>query len=135
MPRANTGDVLKAVQAFDRCWVEGRPEDIRQFLHAQVVFAGPHFQRLASGVDACVRSYHDFLAQAKVHDFLPYEYVVDLAGDSAVMTYRWTIDYEFGGARQKESGMDLLVWLHRAGRWLITWRMQRPDPRVPSKAD
>jgi hypothetical protein len=127
MPSATAGDVQKAAEAYDHCWLEGRPEDLRQFLHANVVFAGPQFERLASGVDACVRTYHDFLTQAKIHGFTPSDYIIDLAGDSAVMTYRWTIDYEIGGARHQDSGQDLLVWLHRAGRWLITWRSQRPD--------
>jgi ketosteroid isomerase-like protein len=127
MSPANAKDVQAAVEAYDRCWVEGRPEDLRQYLHANVVFAGPHFERLASGVDACVQSYHQFLSQARIHGFAGSDYVIDLAGDCAVVTYRWTIDYEFAGARHKDTGQDLLVWLHRAGRWLITWRSQRPD--------
>jgi Domain of unknown function (DUF4440) len=127
VPRTKLGDLQKSVEAFDRCWVEGRPDDLRQFLHAKVVFAGPQFERLASGVDACVKSYESFLAQAKVHGFSPSEYLIDVAGDSAVVTYRWTIDYEYQGDRLKESGQDLLVWVHRAGRWLVTWRSQRPE--------
>lgn len=132
MARGTIDDLQKSVEAYDRCWVEGRTDDLRQFLHPNVVFTGPQFERLASGVDACVKTYEGFLAQAKVHDFAASRHVIDVAGDCAVVTYRWTIDYEFEGGRHKDSGQDLLVWVHRAGRWLITWRSQRPDAAPPA---
>ena len=98
MARGTIDDLQKSVEAYDRCWVEGRTDDLRQFLHPNVVFTGPQFERLASGVDACVKTYEGFLAQAKVHDFAASQHVIDVAGDCAVVTYRWTIDYEFEGA-------------------------------------
>src|SRR6476660_9716315 len=74
--RATIDDLQKSAEAYDRCWVEGRTDDLRQFLHPKVVFAGPQFERLASGVDACVKTYEGFLAQAKVHAFAPSQYVI-----------------------------------------------------------
>ena len=56
------------------------------------------------------------------------DYVIDVADDSAVMTYRWTIDYQLGDTRSRESGQELLVWVCRRGTWLIAWRTQRPQP-------
>lgn len=120
-------ELLESAAAFDRCWVEGRTPDLRRFLHPDVVFTGPGFQRLARGADACVQSYESFVSAARIHDFTAADYVVDTAGDSAVMTYRWTIDYEMGGDRHRESGRELLVWVRRAGRWEIFWRNQQAD--------
>lgn len=120
-------ELIQRADAFDRCWAEGRLNDLRRFLHADVVFTGPQFQRLAKGAEACVQSYVRFLAQAQVHEFTLSDYLVDIAGDAAVMTYRWTIDYEISGQRSRESGQDLLVWVREAGQWLITWRSQRPE--------
>jgi hypothetical protein len=115
------------VEAYDRCWVEGRPEDLRTFLHPRVVFTGPRFERLAEGIDACVRSYVGFLAQATVHAFDASAYVVDVAENAAVVTYRWTIDYEMSGKRSAETGQDLLVWVLTESGWLLVWRTQRSD--------
>jgi hypothetical protein len=128
MPKCASQELSEQVQAFDRCWVEGRPADVRAFLHPDVVFTGPKFERLLRGADACVKSYVDFLSQAKVHGFTGSDYVVDVIEPTAVMTYRWTIDYEFSGARSVEHGQDLLVWLREPDRWVIVWRSQRPDP-------
>jgi ketosteroid isomerase-like protein len=127
MSREPADDLVERAEEYDRCWLEGRPEDLRQFLHPDVVFAGPQFQRLAHGIDACVRSYVDFLSAARIHDCTASDRVVDLAGDSAVMTYRWTIDYEISGSRSLESGQDLLVWVKRGDRWEIFWRAQLPS--------
>jgi hypothetical protein len=121
-------ELTERVQAYDRCWVEGRPRDIAPFLHPHVVFTGPRFERLLRGADACVQSYVDFLAQAKVHGFSASDYAVDVIENTAVMTYRWTIDYEFSGARSVEHGQDVLVWVRDGDRWLIAWRSQQPDP-------
>ena len=127
MSRESARVLLERAEAYDRCWVEGRPEDLRQFLHPDVVFTGPGFQRLARGIDACVQSYVDFLSAARIHDFTVTDRVVDLAGESAVLTYRWTIDYEMEGRRNVESGQDLLVWVKRDDRWEIFWRSQLPS--------
>lgn len=121
-----TRELVERVEAYDRCWLEGRTADLRQFLHPHVVFTGPRFERLARGLDACVQSYVSFLSAARIHDFTASDYEVDAAGASAVMTYRWQIDYEMSGARQVESGRELLVWVRDADRWAIFWRHQQP---------
>jgi ketosteroid isomerase-like protein len=127
MSKEPAGDLLERAEAYDRCWLEGRPGDLRLFLHPDVVFTGPQLQRLAHGIDACVQSYVEFLSAARIHDFTASDRVVDLAGESAVMTYRWTIDYEMEGRRNVESGQDLLVWVKHGGRWEIFWRAQLPS--------
>ena len=121
-------ELREQIERYDRCWVARRPEDLRRFLHPDVVFTGPDFERLAEGVDAAVQSYTDFVSQATVHEFTTSDYVIDVIDDAAVMTYTWTIDYEMNGTRSRERGRELLVWARRAGRWLIAWRTQRPEP-------
>jgi hypothetical protein len=131
-PADAPAELRARAEAYDRCWVEGRLDDLRTFLDPDVVFTGPDFQRLAKGIDACVESYARFITAARIHDFKTSEYVVDITGTSAVMTYRWSIDYEWEGKRSVETGQDLLVWVPAPGGWLICWRCQRPD--APSVA-
>lgn len=131
MPKNAVQELSERIQAYDRCWVEGRPADARTFLHPDAVFTGPNFERLVRGADACVQSYVNFLSQAKVHGFTASDYVIDVIEATAVMTYRWTIDYEFNGERSLDRGQDLLVWIREPDRWLIAWRSQRPDPPAP----
>jgi hypothetical protein len=120
-------ELVQRAAAYDGSWVDGRPEDLRQYLHPDVVFAGPQLQRLVKGIEACVQSYVKFLSEARVHEFKPSDYLVDIIGGTAVMSYRWTIDYEFGGKRNAETGQDLLVWVRHDNQWLIAWRMQRSE--------
>jgi hypothetical protein len=128
MAKSASAELSEQIRAYDLCWVEGRPGDVRAFLHPDVVFTGPNFERLVRGADACAQSYVGFLSQAKVHGFTASDYVIDVIEGTAVMTYRWTIDYELNGARSVETGQDLLVWVREGDRWLVGWRSQRPDP-------
>ena len=120
-------ELRQPIEAYDRCWLEGRPQDLRQFLHPDVVFTGPQFQRLAVGIDACVKSYEDFIAQAKVHAFKTSDYVIDVAEQAAVITYCWMVDYEIAQKRYSEIGRELLVLVRRADRWLVAWRTQHSE--------
>lgn len=120
-------EIQRFIESFDRCWVEGRTGDLREFLHPDVVFTGPNFQRLAAGADACIKSYEDFLAYAKVHTFESRDFAIHITGTTAVVTYAWTIDYEPPDGRRRETGRDLLVLTRESGSWLITWRCQQPD--------
>lgn len=115
------------VEAYDRCWLDGRPEDLRTFLHPRVVFTGPRFERLVEGIDGCVGSYVGFLSQATVHALNASDYTIDVAENSAVVTYRWSIDYEMNGKRSTETGQELLVWVLTESGWLLAWRAQRSD--------
>jgi len=74
------------------------------------------------GREALIDSYRDFAREATIHGFTTGEIHIDQAGDSAVTTMPWTMDYEFGGQRYEETGWDLLVFGRLDGRWVVVWR-------------
>jgi uncharacterized protein (TIGR02246 family) len=119
--------VQALISAANRAWREKRLRDLARMLHPDVVFLGPQLQMLAEGRDACLRSYSDFIAEAKVHRFEEKPAVVHVTGATAVATYEWSIAYSLGGARYEETGREALVCTLSNSGWQIVWRAQFPQ--------
>jgi ketosteroid isomerase-like protein len=75
-----------------------------------------------------VRSYRDFCRDARVHDFGTEDLRVDVVADTAVASYRFRIDYEYGGHRLQEEGREVQVMVREAGAWRSVWRTILPGP-------
>ena len=117
--------------AIEAAWRKGAPDAIvdaiRPHLDDDVVFRGPEFVEAARGAEACAESYAAFVTEADVHDYDAAETAIDISGDVAIATYRWSMKYEHGGTRYLESGDDIYCLVRRAGRWRIVWRALVPQ--------
>ncbi len=115
-------EIEAVVRAINDAWLAGRFDELRHYFHPDVVLAQPGFAQRMVGREALIDSYRDFTREAKINAFTPGEVHIDAAGDSAVITMPWEMDYEIGGQRYGERGWDLLVFGRREGRWVVVWR-------------
>ncbi|HEY1337841.1 MAG TPA: nuclear transport factor 2 family protein [Bryobacteraceae bacterium] len=115
-------EILSLLTRINNAWSQGRPLELNQYFDDQMVIRGPQFQEMGRGREACVRSYVDFLNNAKVHQFSLGEVQVDLHGDTAMATYPWEMTYELQSGTYTESGYDLFVFSHASGAWRAIWR-------------
>jgi hypothetical protein len=122
-------DPWEVVQAVNRAWVERRPEEALPHLHESVVYMAPGIVEAGRGREAVIAGYREFIDGATIHGYDEVGERADVAGDTAVVTYRWMIDYTMGGERLVESGVDLFVLTRQGETWLVTWRLLLPDPR------
>ena len=49
-------------------------------------------------------------------------YQVDVAGDTAVVTFRYDMLYERSGQRYRSTGRDLWVFQKQGRGWIAVWR-------------
>jgi ketosteroid isomerase-like protein len=110
------------LRKINDAWVNGRTDELTEYFDADMVIVAPGFQGTERGRAACVNSYRDFVAQAKVHEYTESDATVDVWGDTGVATYRFHIVYDMGGATYRESGWDILVFGREAGTWRAVWR-------------
>ena len=110
------------VQSLNAAWREKRFDDLRAFFHPDAVIVAPGLEARIAGRDAVVESYRNFVASASIEAFELAEPVVDLWGDPAVVTAKFTITYSMDGKVFHEQGHDLLVFQRQGGEWLIVWR-------------
>ena len=129
----------KAVQACNSAWVNGNPQSaaVRQLFHPDVVmYHGSNVSTpVARGVDAMVQSFVDFTTYAATNDFKvlqdPAEqYSVEVFEDSAVVAYRFIIEYKSrqDGIVHREKGQEVLVFVKlQDDEWKVIWRLQTPS--------
>jgi ketosteroid isomerase-like protein len=115
-------EIRRTLHALNQAWVEGHPDQIANFLHAQVVFVSPDLKQRGVGREDCVASYVDFSSQAKIHSFNESAHAIDVIGDAAVATYAFEIHYEMNGKTFRETGHDLFVFTREGGEWKVVWR-------------
>ena len=115
-------EIIKTLHDLNHAWVNGHPDQIGKYLHANVVFASPDLRQRMTGRENCVASYAEFCACAKILGFNESAYAVDVIGETAVVTYGFEIDYEMNGKTHHETGHDLFVFSREGGEWKAVWR-------------
>ena len=121
-------EIRDLVKKINQAWLTGKVTELNSYFHDEMVIKGPAYQELCRGRAACVTSYEEFLAQAKVLDYKEEKPSVDVFAHSAVAVCPWEMTYELAGKQYRESGHDTLVFTHETGRWLAVWRLMLVEP-------
>lgn len=111
-----------AMRRINQTWLAGHVDDLAEMVHPEIVMAFPGFAGRSEGRDAFLAGFRDFCENAVVHEFDEYEYQVDVAGDTAVVTYRYAMIYEREGRKNEATGRDLWIFQWQRGEWLAVWR-------------
>lgn len=119
-------EIRSVLETINGSWLSANPEAVASALHASfhrdMVIKGGDLDTAAEGRDACVRSYIDFIEEAKISEFKQDEPDIRVFGSSAIATYSWRIGYSLGGRDYDEKGSDIFVFLREEGKWLAVWR-------------
>jgi hypothetical protein len=118
---------LEVVEGINRAWTENRAGEIGQWLDPQAMIVGPHFERAATGREACVAGYVDFAAHAAIDTFEVLNKHADVVGDTAVVSYAFRLVYRMRGETREDMGTDIFVLRNSPGGWLVVWRMLGAD--------
>ena len=116
-------DILRTLNELNGAWRERRFEDLARFFDPDILMKGPGLKELARGREALVKSYADFMAQSRIVDYAESDHFTHAWGDTAVVTYNWTMTYEQKAETKHESGQDLFVFLRRDSRWVAILRL------------
>lgn len=117
------------VREINKAWLQRDFDRLRRRFHPQIVMVAPGFDERVSGVDACVKSFEDFLANAEVRDFEESEVTVDCRGSAAVATFRFETSYRMDERNYEESGREIWVFARDQEGWRAIWRTQVPIGR------
>ena len=114
--------VATAMRRINQAWLDGRVEDLSSRIHPEIVMAFPGFAGRAQGADTFLDGFRDFRQNATIREFREHDQHIDVAGDTAVVTFRYEMVYERGGERYRATGRDFWVFQLQAGNWLAVWR-------------
>lgn len=116
------------VKSLNEMWVSGNPDKLDPFFHNDVVVLHFDYKTRLRGREAVIASYHEFCEESTVNTFKQFKPIIDIFGNTAVVTYAFEIEYEMGGQVYNESGRDMFVFLQEDSDWLAVWRTMLPDP-------
>jgi hypothetical protein len=107
---------------INHTWRDGRVEDLAPLLHAEIVMALPGFAGSTQGREPFLAGFRDFCEKATIQEFRDHDYQVDVAGETAVITFRFDMLYERSGKRHRSCGRDLWAFQKLEGAWIAVWR-------------
>ncbi len=115
-------DVTEALQAINRAWLEGRPDDLRPLIHPDMVMVFPGFAGRVAGRDAFVAGFVDFCTNARVVSFQERDHQADDVAGTAVASFAFDMVYQREGSQYRSTGRDLWVFARTDSGWLAVWR-------------
>ena len=115
-------DAATAMRQINQAWIDGRVEDLAPLVHPEIVMVFPNFAGRIQGREDFLAGFRDFCRNASVQEFREHDQRVDVAGDTAVVTFRYDMVYERSGERYSATGRDLWVFQKQGKSWIAIWR-------------
>lgn len=111
-----------AMGQINDAWLTGRVEDLAPLVHPEIVMVLPDFAGKIQGREEFLAGFRDFCQNAAIQEFQEHDRQLDIAGDTAVITFRYDMLYERSGDRYRANGRDLWVFQKHGGAWIAVWR-------------
>lgn len=115
-------DAVATMRRINRAWLDGQVEDLAPMVHPEIVMVLPGFAGRIQGREEFLAGFRDFCQNARIHEFREHDHQVDVAGDMAVVTFRYEMVYERSGERFRATGRDLWVFQSQGRSWIAVWR-------------
>lgn len=110
------------VRAINEAWRQDQWKALEDALHPDVVFLPPALRQRVQGREACIRTYQDFVQQARVASFDERAPTVDVYGETGVVSYRFSINYQREEKSYLGAGGEIFVFVREGDRWLACFR-------------
>jgi ketosteroid isomerase-like protein len=115
-------DVAAAMRLINQAWRNGQVEDLAQMVHPEIVMVFPDFTGSIQGREDFLAGFRDFCQNATIQEFREHDHHIDVAGDTAVVTFRYNMVYARSGERYHSTGRDLWVFQKQGRAWIAVWR-------------
>lgn len=123
-------EVWETLQALNRAWTRGRPDELRKYFHPDMVAITPTDRDRLQGAEACIAGWTAFVAATTIHRWREIAPRIQLYGDTAVVTYEFDMAFDMGGQRIDLGGRDMFVFVRENGRWLAVADQFSPFPQA-----
>ena len=115
-------DAAAAMRLINQSWLDGRVEDLAPIVHPEIVMVFPDFTGSIQGRENFLAGFRDFCQNATIQEFREHDHHIDVAGDTAVVTFRYEMVYERSGKQYRSTGRDLWVFRKQGMVWIAVWR-------------
>jgi ketosteroid isomerase-like protein len=117
-------ELIQFARNMDRCWLEGRFDDLASYVADDAVLASADGKRGIEGCESFVGTYREFMSRSDVLRFETSYYLLTERGQSAVVEYDWSMTWKDQGGTHSATGREVLVLAQRGTSWCVIWRLQ-----------
>lgn len=110
-------DIWRTVRAMNDAWTKGNPDDLVNFFHPHMVAVTATDRLRRLGQAECLAGWKGFAQAATIHYWTETEPLIQVYGDSAVVSYYFDMAFTMGGQRIEMGGRDLFFFVREQGRW------------------
>jgi len=99
---------FQIVKEINRLWQDGPFEKLKDYFHEKMVIVSPDLQVLGDGREACIKSYAEFVSQARIDKYEENPPEVHAWGNTAVVSYTLKSFCGVQGPAARETYRELL---------------------------
>ena len=92
------------------------------YLHPDIVMKFPGFSGEIIGCETLIESFKEFCTNAKVIEYFESDELINVIGNSAVITFKFEMVYERTNYRDKSTGRDFWIFERQDNNWVAVWR-------------
>src|ERR1700756_5747617 len=94
----------RMMREINSAWLEGRIDDLAGMVHPQIVMVFPGFAGRIQGREQFIEGFRDFSQNARILEFREHDLDADVAGSTAVVSFRYEMVYERSENRYRAIG-------------------------------
>lgn len=121
-------EVWATLRALNDAWTQGDGSSLAECFHPNMVAITATDRLRLAGRDACLASWQGFVRATRIHRWREIDPLVQIYGDTAVVTYYFDMAFDMAGRTVELGGRDMFVFVREDGRWLAVADQFSPYP-------
>jgi hypothetical protein len=121
-------EIWATVRALNDAWTKGRPDDLVDYFHPQMIAITPTDRHRREGGATCLAGWKGFAEAATIHRWREIDPVIHVYGDSAVVAYDFDMSFDMNGQTITLGGRDMFFFVREKGRWWAVADQFSPYP-------
>ena len=114
--------ILSFIANFNHSWTKGKLDLIPEFLHEKVVFISPDLSTEIVGIEACIKTFEDYLNTAKTNKFRTTDIGINIWNSTAMVVLEYYVEYEIEEQVYKENCTECWTLVNQSEKWKLAWR-------------
>lgn len=111
-------EVWAFIRSLNDAWTKEKGERLREYFHPRMVAITP-VDRLRCKGAQCAEGWQKFAQTTTIHSWREEDPDIEMFGNTAIVTYYYTMDVTMGSNRTKLAGRDMLTVTKEGGRWWL----------------
>jgi len=121
-------EVWQTLRALNDAWTKGKPDDLKNHFHKDMVAITATDRKRLEGREACFAAWNNFVKASKIHFWKELEPRIQIYGNAAIVTYYFDMSFDMGGQTIKMGGRDMFVFVKEGGKWWAVADQFSPYP-------